>query len=341
MYLQLKDTHRVPNTLDEVINFLQSNKEKEFTDIDIARHLFESNKDYYIKRFSGLKKLKNKGVESYIFYFATNIRSLYKKALTNVNKIKTVGIRFDDSRIPATFCFYGEDSHTEQHEEKLPTAVKSEKEDSLYWVLHDFLKEELSVYSMRIDERRSSNRGAPNSNKWLHADLVGVEDIGKEWGVIVRECSVRYIQSSFKLWSFEVKTVLNLSNLRMSFFQTVANSSWANFGYLVCSEIHKEKENEILKELRMLSAVHGIGLITLDKNNIKNGEIKIPAREKEIDWDTVNRVERENKDFQRYLALIKKSHQIGQLDKKDWSWDADDDDMGRQLSHCKLSILHP
>ena len=58
-----------------------------------------------------------------------------------------------------------------------------------------------------------------------------------------------------------MKLLLNRSNVRESFFQAVSNSSWANFGYLVAAEVVGA---DTLKELRMLYAAHGIGLIQLD-----------------------------------------------------------------------------
>ena len=63
-----------------------------------------------------------------------------------------------------------------------------------------------------------------------------------------------------KLWSFEVKMLVNRSNIREVFFQTVSNSSWSNFGYLVASEI---EGTDTLKELRILSSLHGIGIYSI------------------------------------------------------------------------------
>ena len=92
--------------------------------------------------------------------------------------------------------------------------------------------------------------------------------------------------------------MINRSNVRESFFQAVSNSSWANFGYLVASNIATDTR----KELRMLSALHGIGFIRLDSENPSESEIMIPATERrEIDWDSVDRLTKENKDFYEYV----------------------------------------
>ncbi len=95
-----------------------------------------------------------------------------------------------------------------------------------------------------------------------------------------------------RLWSFEVKKELNNSNIRSSFFQAVSNSSWANEGYLVATSI---STNEVEEELRMLSALHGIGVILLNPENPTESEILLPARRRpEVDWQSINRILNEN-----------------------------------------------
>lgn len=76
-------------------------------------------------------------------------------------------------------------------------------------------------------------RKGKSGNKWLHPDLVGLEDIGAPWEHTVKECIAYYGDKRTRLWSFEVKKTVNMSNVREAFFQAVSNSSWANLGYLV------------------------------------------------------------------------------------------------------------
>ncbi|MGI9374870.1 MAG: HrgA protein, partial [Tsuneonella suprasediminis] len=94
------------------------------------------------------------------------------------------------------------------------------------------------------------------------------------------------------------------------------NSSWANFGYLVAAEIEGQ---DTLKELRMLFAAHGIGLIKLDADNPAESQVLIPARERdEIDWDMANRLATENRDFLEYVKLVKQFYQTGEARLADW-----------------------
>jgi len=189
-------------------------------------------------------------------------------------------------------------------------------EHAMYPLLSLYLWEEFGVYSKRVDEKRSSNKRGPNGNRWLYPDVVGMEDLGAEWHQEVRDCVNQYSDKRTKLWSFEAKLLINRSNVRECFFQAVSNSSWANFGYLVAAEIEGQ---DTLKELRMLFAAHGIGLIKLDADNPADSQVLIPARERdEIDWDMANRLATENRDFLDYVKLVKLFYQTGEARLADW-----------------------
>lgn len=188
-------------------------------------------------------------------------------------------------------------------------------EQALYPKLSAYLWHVFGVYSKRIDEKRSSNKSGPKGNHWLHPDVVGVEDLGADWHQAVRDCVSQYFDKRTKLWSFEVKLLINRSNVRECFFQAVSNSSWADVGYLVAEQI----SDDALKELRMLSAAHGIGFIRLDKEDPAESEVLLPARERSgIDWDSVNRLATENKDFLEYVKLVKQFYQTGEARLADW-----------------------
>jgi len=143
-----------------------------------------------------------------------------------------------------------------------------------------------------------------------------MEDLSSDWHREVKDCVQQYADKQTKLWSFEIKILINRSNVREAFFQAVSNSSWANLGYLVSSEISGA---DTLKELRMLSSLHGIGFILLDAENPSESEIMMPAKERaKIDWDTANRLTEENKDFLDYIKLIRQFYQTGEIRQADW-----------------------
>jgi len=201
----------------------------------------------------------------------------------------------------------------------IPEATASTgPESSLYGLLAEYLFVELDVLSKRIDERRSRNLRGKGGNKWLHPDLTGMEILNKRWNREVQDCARAHADKSTKLWSFEVKLILNAANVRESYFQAVSNSSWANYGYLVAAEI---SGRDTLPELRVLAGLHGIGLIRLDRENVSESEILIPSREREsIDWGAVNRVADENDDFLEFIRLVRQFYQTGDPRPKDWDF---------------------
>jgi len=215
--------------------------------------------------------------------------------------------------------------HAESREASAASKINGSivKEHDLYPILSEFLWSELELYSKRIDEKRSRKSRGAGGNKWLYPDLVGMEDLSSDWHREIKDCVKEYADKKTKLWSFEVKILINRSNVREVFFQAVSNSSWANFGYLVASEIEGADTS---KELRMLSSLHGIGFIRLDAENPSESQIMIPARERnEIDWDTANRLAETNRDFLEYIKLIRQFYQTGEIRQSDWDMNVDQD----------------
>lgn len=189
-------------------------------------------------------------------------------------------------------------------------------------MLSEFLWSDLGIYSKRIDEKRSKNLNGAGGNKWLYPDVVGMEDLSSDWHEEIKNCVKQYADKKTRLWSFEVKILINRSNVREVFFQAVSNSSWANFSYLVASEIIGA---DSLKELRMLASLHGVGLIQLDVNNPAESQIIIPAKERlEIDWDNANRLANENRDFIDYIKLVRQFYQTGDIKGTEWDIPKDD-----------------
>jgi len=215
------------------------------------------------------------------------------------------------------------ESHAASPATKINGSVVVVKEHDLYPILSEFLWLELEIYSKRIDEKRSCNSRSAGSNKWLYPDLVGMKDLSEGWHREIKDCVQQYADKRTKLFSFEVKILINRSNVREVFFQAVSNSSWANFGYLVAREIEGA---DTLKELRMLSSLNGISFIRLDAEDPSESQIMIPAKERsDIDWDTANRLIEENKDFLEYIKLIRQFHQTGEIRQSDWDMSADHD----------------
>ena len=327
---------------DHVVNYLQRNPEKKFTAKEISNWIFRMYPDWCwdkLKRSQAQKHPIN-SENKLIQQIAAEIRSTRKRLMKSYPKIRTT----DSSPMQfywtenTTSSEYGNDRIVQtspiqpigvltpnplprptpkpdpQPNPPNPTPVINEND--LYPILLKFLKVELSIYSKRINEERSKNSRSGGANRWRHPDLVGMENISKDWDREIKDCVQQYSDKKSKLWSFKVKTPINLSNVRESYFQAVSNSSWANYGYLVGSN---SVNQETMKELRMLSSLHGIGYIQLDVNNYNDSQIVIPARERtDIDWNIANRITEENKDFLEYIRLIRQFYQTGDLREIDW-----------------------
>ena len=222
-----------------------------------------------------------------------------EKIAGQVDEIETIE---DDDDEPQAVVSVAPNFHTEQ---------------DLYPILIDYLKSELKLYCQRIDEKRSKNSKGSGGNQWLHPDIVAMEPIDKEWNELIRNCIKQGAGKRARLWSFEVKKELTGSNARKSFFQAVSNSSWANEGYLVAASI---SDGSVEQELRMLSALHGIGIILLNQENPSESEMILPSRTRpEVDWQSVNRILVENTDFKDYIELVSTYYQTGRVRTKDWN----------------------
>jgi hypothetical protein len=209
------------------------------------------------------------------------------------------------------------DENEDDTPEVLTIAESSFSEHDLYPILIDYLKTELNLYCQRIDEKRSKNSRGSGGNQWLHPDIVAMQPLDKEWNELIRSCVKQGAGQSVRLWSFEVKKELTGSNARKSFFQAVSNSSWANEGYLVATSI---SDSSVEQELRMLSALHGIGVILLNPENPSESEMMLPAKSRaEVDWQSVNRILVENADFKDYIELVSTYYQTGRVRARDWN----------------------
>lgn len=310
---------------EKVTRFLKEHPEEKFTAREIASWVFETYPEACRakKESSDYLDSDEQLMNQLVAEISSNRPAIQKK----VPQIKTTEERprkyYFTSKTDAEEVdeieqtgLAGESSENAANNKTGAVLHKKLGEHHLYPMLSQYLWTEFGIYSRRIDEKRSANRRGPNGNKWLYPDLVGMEDLSADWHREVKDCVKQYSDKQTKLWSFEVKLLLNRSNVRECFFQAVSNSSWGNYGYLVAAEV---EGGETLKELRMLSAAQGIGLIRLDAENPAESQILVPARERiEIDWDTANRLATENKDFLNYIKLVRQFYQTGDPRPSDW-----------------------
>ncbi len=310
------------NLANIVVEFLRQNPQRKFTAREIAKWIFAT---YPVEcrqkqQRSNAKVIPLDNDTALVQQLAAEISSQRPRMQKQDPEIKTT-----ESRPRKYYFTESSDSAEIDRAEGNAAALLANgaiaRERDMYRMLSSFLWSELEVYSKHIDEKRSRNSHGAGANKWLHPDLVGMEDLSCDWQREIKDCVQQYMKKKTKLWSFEVKILVNRSNVREAFFQAVSNSSWANWGYLVAGEIEGA---ETLKELRMLASRHGIGFIRLDAEDISESQIMIPAQERgEIDWDTANRLTEENTDFLSYIKLLRQFYQTGEVRQADWDMISD------------------
>jgi hypothetical protein len=311
------------NLRETIIEFLKSHTEQRYSARQIANWIFETNREACeAKRRRSKQKLATDA--ALIQQLVAEISAVRPEIQKREPRVRTTEGRprlyyyaaqagYDDVVIPSEETSL---PSTDGNEARAGRAVALTEHD-LYPLLSSYLHMEFGLFPKRIDEKRASNRRGPNGNRWLFPDLAAMENLTREWDKEILDCVKEYGGPRTRLWSFEVKLKLNRSNVREAWFQTVSNSSWSNYGYLVAAQV---EDADTMKELRLLAAAHGIGLIVLDiEDPTESSEIRIPARERpEIDWDSCNRLAEENADFRDFISQIRQFHQTGNIKDRDW-----------------------
>lgn len=303
----------------KIVELLKTNPNQKFNARQIAEQIVESYpEDYRDKRQNPRFSDQN----SFISQVVAEIGSQKDQIVKN-----DTHVFWQDKPRPRVYWYNPEKvvgeiaPETDENEVEtlaVPTiAETAHSEHDLYPILIDYLNTELKLYCQRIDEKRSKNSRGSGGNQWLHPDIVAMQPVDKEWNELIRSCVKQGAGQSVRLWSFEVKKELTGSNARKSFFQAVSNSSWANEGYLVATSI---SDSSVEQELRMLSALHGIGVILLNPENPSESEMMLPAKSRaEVDWQSVNRILVENADFKDYIELVSTYYQTGRVRARDWN----------------------
>lgn len=176
------------------------------------------------------------------------------------------------------------------------------KERELHPLLVNFINndEDFNIRAKTI-HHESSKKEEKGKNKWNYPDIVGVsfpfdnEEIEEETLNLLQNIN----QIKYKLYSFELKIIINFSNLKECYFQAVSNSSWANEGYLVVFDI----DEEVIDELKRLNASFGIGVIQLDIEELKP-KVILPSSQRELDIETLNMLVKDSPDFRDFIEDI-------------------------------------
>ncbi len=171
------------------------------------------------------------------------------------------------------------------------------RERDLHKLFVSYLRSE-DIFAKTLFHER--NRRGNNSQKWVNPDIVGVSfaELRHEISSIFQKNIKK--NHTFNLYSYELKREINNDySLKESYFQTVSNSSWANYGYLVALEINDKYFDKIAR----LNKTFGIGVIKLSPNPFET-KVLFPAKRKEIDFPTIDKLISINEEFKEFIEKL-------------------------------------
>ena len=177
-------------------------------------------------------------------------------------------------------------------------SIKSFDERSLHKLFCSYLRTR-NIYAKTIYHERSSSK-IDSAQKWVHPDIVGVqfEEFNNDATLALLKATEP--KESVHIYSYEMKKKIDTDyTLKQCYFQALSNSSWANFGYLVAFEINED----LAEEMERLNNAFGIGIILMQANDSK---ILYPAREKALDYNTIEKLNNLNPDFCSFITKLSK-----------------------------------
>lgn len=183
-------------------------------------------------------------------------------------------------------------------EKKTAEQPKSFDERSLHKLFCSYLRTR-NIYAKTIFHEKSSTK-VDSAQKWVHPDIVGVQFEEFKNDATLSLLKAAEPKESVHIYSYELKRKIDSDyTLKQCYFQALSNSSWANFGYLVAFEINEDLD----EEMERLNNAFGIGIILMQANDSK---ILYPAREKALDYNTIEKLNNLNPDFCSFITKLSK-----------------------------------
>lgn len=155
------------------------------------------------------------------------------------------------------------------------------------------------IYAKTIFHEKTSSK-TDHAQKWVHPDIIGVQFEDFDNDATLSLLKATEPKESVHIYSYELKKKIDSDyQLKQYFFQALSNSSWANYGYLVAFEINEGLD----EEMERLNNAFGIGIIQMGATDSK---ILYPAREKQLDYNTIEKLNNLNPDFCTFIAKLSK-----------------------------------
>lgn len=190
-----------------------------------------------------------------------------------------------------------------QNDIKEPKNSYSERDLHPLLTRFAFANDNFKAYTKTI-YHESSIKTKKGMDKWLYPDIVGVSFEYKDYQKELNKFIGKFSSLPIKIYAFEMKKHLSVSSFREYYFQAVSNSSWANEGYLVALDID-ESDEELMDLIKRLSYSFGIGIISLNSQNVDESVILARAEFREnLDYSVMNELSMKNPDFKKFLESV-------------------------------------
>lgn len=182
--------------------------------------------------------------------------------------------------------------------QKTSEPSKAFEERSLHKLFCSYLRTR-NIYARTIFHEKSSTK-VDSAQKWVHPDIVGVQFEEFKNDATLSLLKATEPKETVHIYSYELKRKIDSDyTLKQCYFQALSNSSWANFGYLVAFEINEDLD----EEMERLNNAFGIGIILMQANDSK---ILYPAKEKALDYNTIEKLNNLNPDFCSFITKLSK-----------------------------------
>ena len=275
--------------------------------IEVAKELLELKKEalnpikmYHIANEMGLTKELNLNGKTPWRSFAATIYMNVKKVdsifeVVTEKPIKLIKLKNQVINLEAQM--------EKNSEIKEPKTSYSERDLHPLLTRFVFANDSFKAYTKTI-YHESSIKTKKGMDKWLYPDIVGVSFEYKDYQKELNKFIGKFSSLPIKIYAFEMKKHLSVSSFREYYFQAVSNSSWANEGYLVALDID-ESDEELMDLIKRLSYSFGIGVISLNSQNVDESVILARAEFREnLDYSVMNELSMKNPDFKKFLESV-------------------------------------
>ena len=256
---------KTPKTYMEIANYILEKKYYNFAGETPHYTVSALCGDFIRKGDSRVKRIKEKG--TYLYYLTKNEQSVELRDVANTINKKVDKKTFEERDLHKLLCTY----------------LKS-----------------IGIYSKTIYHENSNRKD--DNQIWTHPDMVGIRYLNLQTKTSQDFLKVINQVETFKINSYELKKEINNdSELKKAYFQSVSNSSWANYGYLVAFEI----SDSLTEELERLNQSFGIGVIKLNANPYQS-KVLFQAKYRALDFKTIDKLCKINKVFEKFIEQTEK-----------------------------------